>query len=308
MKRESPVNLPASVHQRLLNLSQQRGEEFNLLLTRFAIERLLYRLSRWAEAGHFVLKGALAFAVWGMQPHRPTRDLDLLGYGDNTSDRLVEAFRRICATESEADGLTFDLDSVRAQPIRIDQEYQGQRVELTAFLGKARVPLQIDIGFGDIVTPPAEDAEYPTLLSFPAPRLRVYPKEAVVAEKLHAMVVLGALNSRVKDFYDVWILAQGSAFDGAVLGRAIAATFARRQTALPASRPVALTAEFAGRSDVQTRWSAFLRRNRLAVGERTFPMMIMDLADFLMPVLTTLSGGAGFDQIWPPGGPWRNLE
>jgi len=308
MKRETPVNLPASVHQRLLNLSQQRGEEFNLLLTRFAIERLLYRLSRSTEAGRFVLKGALAFAVWGMQPHRPTRDLDLLGYGDNTSGRLVEAFRRICATESEADGLIFDLDSVRAQPIRIDQEYQGQRVELNAFLGKARIPLQIDIGFGDIVTPPAEDAEYPTLLSFPAPRLRVYPKEAVVAEKLHAMVVLGALNSRVKDFYDVWILAQGSAFDGAVLGRAIAATFARRETALPASRPVALTAEFAGRPDVQTRWSAFLRRNRLEVGEHTFPMMIMDLADFLMPVLATLSGGTGFDQIWPPGGPWRNLE
>jgi predicted nucleotidyltransferase component of viral defense system len=308
MKREAPVNLPASVHQRLLNLSQQRGEEFNLLLTRFAIERLLYRLSRSTEAGHFVLKGALAFAVWGMQPHRPTRDLDLLGYGNNTSDRLIEAFRRICATESEADGLTFDLDSLRAHPIRLDQEYQGQRVELNAFLGRARIPLQIDIGFGDIVSPPAEEAVYPTLLSFPAPRVRVYPKEAVVAEKLHAMVVLGALNSRIKDFYDLWMLARELPFDGAVLGRAIAATFARRQTALPTSRPVALTTEFAGRPDVQIRWAAFLRRNRLAVGDSTLPMVIADLSDFLMPILMALAGDASFDQTWPAGGPWRGAE
>jgi len=304
MKREAPFNLPASVHQRLLNLSQQRGEEFNLLLTRFAIERLLYRLSRSAEAGHFVLKGALTFAVWGMQPHRPTRDLDLLGYGENTSGRLIEAFRCICDAETEADGLTFDLDSLRAHPIRLDQEYQGQRVELNAYLGKARVPLQIDIGFGDIVTPPAEEAIYPTLLAFPAPRVRVYPKEAVVAEKLHAMIVLGALNSRIKDFYDLWIMARELPFEGAVLGRAIKATFARRQTALPTSRPVALTAEFAARPDVQTRWGAFLRRNRLAAGESTFPMVITDLSDFLMPILTALSSAAVFDQAWTAGGPW----
>ncbi|MCX6031834.1 MAG: nucleotidyl transferase AbiEii/AbiGii toxin family protein [Chloroflexi bacterium] len=302
------MNLPASVHQRLLNLSQQRGEEFNLLLTRFAIERLLYRLSRSEESGRFVLKGALAFAVWGMQPHRPTRDLDLLGCGDNTSGRWVEVFRRICASDSEADGLTFDLDSVRAQPIRLDQEYQGQRIELNAFLGKARIPLQIDIGFGDIVTPPAEEAVYPTLLSFPAPRVRVYPKETVVAEKLHAMVVLGALNSRIKDFYDLWMLAQELSFDGPILGRAIAATFARRQTALPASRPVALTAEFAQRPDVQARWEAFLRRNRLVVGGRTFLAVLTDLSDFLMPILTTLVGDAAFDLTWPPRGLWRHMK
>lgn len=305
MKREAPINLPASVHQRLLNLSQQRGEEFNLLLTRFAIERLLYRLSCSAEAGHFILKGAMAFFVWGMPSHRPTRDLDLLGYGDNTSSRLIEAFRRICTTESEADGLTFDLDSLRVHPIRLDQEYQGQRVELNAYLGRARIPLQIDIGFGDIISPPAEEAVYPTLLAFPAPRVRVYPKEAVIAEKLHAMVVLGALNSRIKDFYDLWMLARELPFDGAVLGRAIAATFARRQTALPASRPVALTAEFAERPDVQTRWGAFLRRNRLAVGESTFSMVIADLSEFIMPILTALSSGAGFNQAWTAGGPWH---
>ncbi len=303
MKREAPVNLPASVHQRLLNLSQQRGEEFNLLLTRFAIERLLYRLSCSAEAGRFILKGAMAFFAWGLPPHRPTRDLDLLGYGDSAG--LIEAFQLICATEAEADGLTFDLDSLRAHPIRLDQEYQGQRVELNAYLGRARIPLQIDIGFGDIVSPPAEEAVYPTLLSFPAPRVRVYPKEAVVAEKLHAMIVLGALNSRIKDFYDLWMLAREVPFDGVVLSRAITATFARRQTPLPASRPVALTAEFAGRPDVQLRWAAFLRRNRLVVGQSTFPMVIAALSDFLMPILTALSSGAVFDQAWPAGGPWH---
>ena len=302
MKREAPVDLPASVHQRLLNLSQQRGEEFNLLLTRFAIERLLYRLSRSAEAGRFILKGAMAFFAWGMPSHRPTRDLDLLGYGDSAS--LIEAFQRICLVESEADGLTFDLDSLRTHPIRLDQEYQGQRVELNAYLGKARIPLQIDIGFGDIVSPPAEKAIYPTLLPFPAPRVRVYPKEAVVAEKLHAMVVLGALNSRIKDFYDLWLLAQELPFDGIVLSRAITATFARRQTPLPASRPVALTAEFATRPDVQTRWVAFLRRNRLAAEEIIFLMVITNLSDFFMPILTALSSDAVFDQTWPAGGPW----
>lgn len=176
---------------------------------------------------------------------------------------------------------------------------------LNAYLGRARIPLQIDIGFGDIISLPAEEAVYPTLLAFPAPRVRVYPKEAVIAEKLHAMVVLGALNSRIKDFYDLWMLARELPFDGAVLGQAIAATFARRQTALPASRPVALTAEFAGRLDVQTRWGAFLRRNRLAVGESTFPMVIADLSDFLMPILTALSSGAVFDQAWTAGGPWH---
>lgn len=305
MKQDAPVNLPASVHQRLLNLSQQRGEEFNLLLTRFAIERLLYRLSRSAEAGHFILKGAMAFFAWGMPPHRPTRDLDLLGHGENTSGRLIEAFRRICDAESEADGMTFDVDSLRAHPIRLDQEYQGQRVELNAYLGRARIPLQIDIGYGDIVSPPAEEAVYPTLLSFPAPRVRVYPKEAVVAEKLHAMVVLGALNSRIKDFYDLWIMAREMPFEGAVLGRTIKATFARRETALPTSRPVALTAEFAERPDVQTRWGAFLRRNRLAVGERTFPMVVTDLSDFFMPILIALSSDAVFDQVWTAGGPWH---
>ena len=277
MKRESPVNLPASVHQRLLNLSQQRGEEFNLLLTRFAIERLLYRLSRSAEAGHFVLKGALAFAVWGMQPHRPTRDLDLLGYGDNTSGRLIEAFRRICATESEADGLTFDLDSLRAQPIRLAQEYQGQRVELNAYLGKARIPLQIDIGFGDIITPPAEEAIYPTLLSFPAPRVRVYPKEAVVAEKLHAMVVLGALNSRIKDFYDLWMLARELPFEGAVLGGRSRQRLPGARRRCPASRPVALTAEFAATArcadpvgSLSAAQSACGRREHLPDGDHRF--------------------------------------
>jgi hypothetical protein len=243
-----------------------------------------------------------------MQPHRPTRDLDLLGYGESTSSRLVEVFQRICACSVEEDGLVFDLDSVRAQPIRLDQEYLGQRVELNAFLGRARIPLQIDVGFGDVVTPPPEEAEYPALLPFPAPRLRVYPKEAVAAEKIHAMVVLGSLNSRMKDFYDIWVLAQATTFDGALLRQAIAATFAQRGTPLPASCPVALTAEFAQRPDVQNLWQAFLRRNRLSVGTRTFPSLLTELSDFLMPVLAPPTGSASFGLTWPPGGPWRDTK
>ncbi len=188
-------NLPASIRQRLLNLSRKRHEDLQLTLTRYAAERLLYRLSRSPYADRFVLKGALLLGLWTGQLYRPTRDLDLLSCGDSSQDALAGLFQDLCATEVEPDALTFHPQSVSVTEIREAQEYGGQRVRLTATLGKAQIPLQIDVGFGDVVTPAASIVEFPTLVGLPAPRLRAYPPDTVVAEKLHAMVVLGLLNS-----------------------------------------------------------------------------------------------------------------
>lgn len=237
MTRQHPVNLPASVHQRLLTLSQQRGEEFNRLLTLYAIERLLYRLTQSSYADRFVLKGALLFLVWAIPGPRPTRDLDLLGFGDNSATTLIHIFQTICTLPVSADGLAFDAQSIRVLEIREDQEYQGQRVELVAHLGRARIPLQIDIGFGDLVSPPPREADYPALLEFPSPRLRIYSMESVIAEKLHAMVILNLTNSRMKDFYDLWTLSRLFSFTSQTLAQAIQSTFARRQTPIPITTP-----------------------------------------------------------------------
>ncbi len=304
MNRAPSANLAASVHQRLLNLSQERGEDFNLVLTRYAIERLLARLAQAGYAGQFVLKGALLFAIWTGRLHRPTRDLDLLGYGDSSEERLDKLFKDLCAVEMKADGLVFDPNSVRVAEIREEQEYGGQRVHLLAALGRARIPLQIDIGFGDAVTPTAEQVEYPALLELPGPQLWAYPKESVVAEKLHAMVALGVLNSRMKDFYDVWTIAHAFPFDGRTLCRAIQSTFERRRTEIPSSAPAGLTAEFAGQADKIVQWKAFLARSRLDVGSAEFAQVIRDLGDFLLPPLLAIAAEQDFDKVWPAQGPW----
>ncbi|MEZ4615354.1 MAG: nucleotidyl transferase AbiEii/AbiGii toxin family protein [Caldilineaceae bacterium] len=300
-----PKNLAASVHQRLLNLSQQRNDDFNRLLILFAIERLLYRLSVSDHAHKFVLKGALLFMVWTVPDFRPTRDLDLLGFGDPSDETLLQLFQTICQQPVVDDGLIFDPQSVRVRAIRADQEYQGQRVELTANLGRAKLPLQIDIGFGDLVLPAPVAAEYPTLLDFPSPHLRVYSRESVIAEKFHAMATLDWSNSRMKDFYDLWILSRLFPFDGVRLTQAIDATFTRRNTAIPAETPTALTAEFAETPMKITQWQAFLRRNRLAVDGASFADMITELSRFLLPPLQALAQATPFSQYWTVEGGWR---
>lgn len=214
--KDGPLkNIAASVRQRLLERSRQRGEDFQFILSRYASERLLYRLSVSPHREGFVLKGALLFLLWGGELHRPTRDLDLLGFGDSSVAALEKVFRELCATTVEDDGLVFVAESVVAGQIREDQEYGGVRVKLVAMLERAKIPMQVDIGFGDAITPAARWHNYPTLLDAPPPRLRTYPRETVVAEKLEAMVSLGMSNSRMKDFYDVAVLARQFDFDGA---------------------------------------------------------------------------------------------
>jgi len=294
-------NLPASVRQRLLNVSKVRGEPFDLVLARFGIERLLYRLSRSAHAASFVLKGAMLFAVWSERTHRPTRDVDLLGFGPSDVDSLKQVFIEVCGAPVEPDGLEFQADTVNVEAIRDGAAYPGVRVNLVALLGKIRVPVQADIGFGDEVTPGPEEVNFPALLDFPAPRLRAYPVYTVAAEKLEAVVLLGEANTRMKDFYDLWFVSRRFEFDGAVLREAIARTFARRQSPVPTSTPPALRPEFAVLKDAQ--WTAFLRRNGLETV--SLDAVLQRLRTFAEPALFAAATNVPFTARWTDVSGWK---
>ncbi len=301
----SGKNLAASVRQRLLNLSRKTGDDFQLLLTRYAIERLLYRLAESEYAPRFVLKGAMLFALWTGEMHRPTRDLDLLGFGDGSDGELARVFRSLCSAAVADDGLTFAADTVTVEPIREDQEHGGRRVTMVVRLGSARVDLQVDVGFGDAITPRPESITYPTLLGMDPPRLCAYPRETVVAEKVEAMVKLGLSNSRMKDFYDLAIMARTFSFIGPVLRDAIRATFTRRRTALPATSPVALTEGFASDETKRKQWQAFRKRSGVAEKVGDLNGTVTELATFLGPPLAAAAGGREFALRWKPGGPWE---
>lgn len=302
MKKKPPTNLPASVHDRLLKIAKERGEEFQNLLINYALERWLYRLSQSPHRDRFVLKGAMLFALWTDEPHRSTQDLDLLGYGGNSIAEMERVFREICAVACAADGLEMSPESVEGGLIREDQKYEGVRINLLAMLGKARIPLQIDVGFGDAVVPPPAETEYPTLLELPAPRLRVYRRETVVAEKFHAMVERGISNSRMKDYFDLWVLAGSFEFEGATLAEAIRAAFERRQTPLPIAVPVGLSDAFGNHPEKLAQWRAFARRGKLKAGNVSLPEVVSRVRDFLMPLVDALAAGL------PPGGRWQSGE
>ena len=283
---------------RLLDRARAERSDFQILLTRYALERLLYRLGVSPHRNRFILKGAMLFMTWVADPFRPTRDLDLLGSGDNGAEAIAETFRAICAQPVADDGVTFDVAALDAAPIREEVEYGGVRVRTTATIAGARIPIQVDIGFGDAITPAPVEIDYPTLLDAPAPHLRAYPVETVVAEKFEALVTLGMANSRLKDFYDLWLVAQTFKFGRSALSDAVQRTFERRGTALPADIPVGLTDEFAVARAAQ--WRAFLTRERMAAAPEGFTTVIADLQGFLMPLLVRSNA----DQVWPMGGPW----
>ncbi len=278
-------NVAASVRQRLLNRAREEGEDFQRLLVRYALERLLHRmtLSDWDD--QFVLKGAFTFLLWEGTLHRPTRDLDLMGYGPPEPRAVEDVFRAIVKIDEGPD--------------------DGLRVKLMADLGSARIPLQIDVGFGDAITPDPESATFPALLEFPAPQIRIYPRESVVAEKLHGMVLFGIATSRMKDFYDIRYLAQRFAFEGPALTAAITATFERRETPLPEEVPQALTSTFADDAGKQQQWTAFLRRTGLAEKTLELPAVINTLRGFLLPPLDACARELAFEHAWQPGGPWK---
>ena len=291
-------NPAASVHARLAQRRTKTGEDYNVLLVRFTLERLLYRLSCSSHREQFVLKGAMLFALWEPALHRVTRDLDLLGFGHPSPERLADIFRELCRVEVEADGVDFDPRSVVCEDIRAQDEYAGIRVKLRAMVGKAVVPLQVDVGFGDALPVAPEEITFPVMLGMAAPKLRAYSRETVVAEKLEAIVKLGMLNSRFKDYFDLHYLAQKFPFDGALLAKSIAGTFARRGTAFPAGLPAGLTPMF-GTDPAKIRgWEAFWRKTGPKAAAPTLEAVIKLLVEFLEPPLDAAAKGKTLPGTW----------
>jgi predicted nucleotidyltransferase component of viral defense system len=304
--KKAGTNLPASVRQRLLNLAHENRQDFGMFLTRYALERFLYRLSVSQHRDSFVLKGALLLQVWTSEVYRPTRDLDLLGQATASAKSYRKIFAEVCGEKVEDDGLTFLLDTIRVEKIRDEEAYEGIRVLLEAGLANARIPLQIDVGFGDVITPEPVEINYPTMLAFPKAKMRAYPKETVVAEKFEAIVKLGMANSRMKDFYDLWVIAGRFEFTGSVFAEALSATFARRKTVLPAQRPLAFTPEFSLSPAKQTQWRAFLRKSGLEA-DASLEDVTNALEKFLMPVVEAILRQRTIPAGWRPGGPWRRV-
>lgn len=299
-------NLPASVRQRLLNLADKRQEPFQRVLIQYGLERLLYRISVSKHRDRFVLKGALLFSVWSDTPHRPTTDVDLMSAASVDIAELTAMFKSIAATPVEPDGLAFFPESVRAEEIRESHAYAGVRIRLLAKLEAAHIDLQVDIGFADAITPGPLEFNYPTLLEFASPRLKVYPRETVVAEKFEAAVSLGMQNTRMKDFYDLWIMAQRFEFNGAALSRAFRATFERRKTALPTRAPVAIPDEFSQGAGKQKQWGSFLAKSGLEAP--SLHEVALRIEAFLSPPGLAAAQSQVLQAQWVPPGPWKMMR
>lgn len=299
-------NVAASVRQRLLNLARAQHVDFNLVLQRYAVERFLYRLSVSSGVDRFTLKGAALFRVWAGQELRATRDVDLLGTGPEDHAAIRAEMKAICSVPCPEDGVSFDPETLRIEDIRDDQRYGGVRVWIRGTIGQARLTVQVDIGFGDVITPEREEQDYPTLLDLPAPRLWTYPRETTVAEKLEAMVSLGPTNSRVKDIWDVVLLARRFDFDGDTLRTAIEETFRRRGTPLAGERPEPLRPAYFEDALRAQRWQEFQRQ--VEEGDDG-PARLVDAGEelrrFLGPVFDSLIEVSAFTMIWPAGGEWR---
>ena len=299
-------NVPASIRQRLLNLSRRRGIRFNAVLQRYAAERFLYRLSASDEVDRFTLKGAALLRVWTGQELRPTRDIDFLARGAPDEGAIRTALRAVCRISCREDGVVFDPARISITSIRIDQPDGGCRVRIRASLGRIRLVVPVDIGFGDVVTLGRRAENYPTLLDLPVPRLWTYPRESLVAEKFHAMASLGDRSSRVKDLWDIACLARRFAFDGETLRTAIKETFRRRQTTFAGERPVALLPGYYRDTVRSQQWQVLLKRMET---DADGPALLVDageeLGRFLGPVCDSLIEDSPFTQAWPAGGPWR---
>lgn len=296
-----PKNLAASVHQHLLNRARETGRPFDELLQYFAMERFLYRLSQSEYRDSFVLKGALLFRIWAMADTRATRDMDFLAFVDNSLENLVEIVQTTANLEVPDDGLVFDSESVVAERIKEDADYEGVRIRFRALLGRTRVAMRIDVGFGDIVHPDMGESDYPTILDFPSPSLRIYPPETVIAEKIEAMIHLGELNSRMKDFYDVWKLSQLNSFDARTLSEAVRATLDNRNTGVVTFED--LQQELLGSTDKQAMWAAFLKSSGVD-GPDSFASLLDSIGVFLSPIFDAIESRQSIDGKWEASGKW----
>ncbi len=303
-RKSSPPNVAASVLDRIKAIQRTTAQDYNTLLTRYGIERLLFRLSQSPHKNRFVLKGALLFVIWRETPHRITRDLDLLGFGKSSVEELTRDFQEVCLMQVEPDGLEFDPDSVQAEAIRSQVLYDGIRVTIIGRIGKARIPLQIDVGFGDATAVEPVDTEFPSLIGMPAPMIRAYRMESVLAEKFEALVALGMLNSRMKDYFDFWFLAKQFAFDGQSLADSMQATFARRGKLLPRITPPGLSDSFWRDVTRQALWRGFWKKSVKMSPMIPLEEVVSLAASFLAPPAIAAEKGAPFPRRWPEGGPW----
>jgi predicted nucleotidyltransferase component of viral defense system len=308
MSPSKTKNCVASVRQRLLNYARSSGQDFVFVLRTFAMERLLYRLSRSPYVDNFVLKGAMLFKLWTGDFYRQTRDIDVLAFKSESIDSLNAVFQEISQITFADDGLIYLSDTVNVNAIREEQQYGGLRVTLAAMLGAAKIHLQVDCGFGDTITPDPVVTDFPTLLEFPAPQLLTYPKETVVAEKFEAIVRLGMANSRMKDFYDLWALAYDFPFYGQVITSAIQNTFKPRSTPLPAGTPEAFKASFIQNPLKQTQWQAFVRKTSFVKVEKDFGKTINLVRSFLLPPIDSIVKTKSFEMTWSAGGPWLDKK
>jgi hypothetical protein len=303
VKKRPIKDIAASVRQRLLDNAKSTNRPFQEVLQYFAMERFLYRLSQSPHVEKFILKGALMFKLWGAAISRPTKDIDFLARTKNTPEAVVPIVRAICSQPVEPDGLSFDEASVEATLIKEHADYEGIRVRFLATLDKARVTMQLDLGYGDVVVPTPKIIEYPVLLDFPAPFVGAYGRETVVAEKFEAMVKLGQLNSRMKDFFDIWLLSRQYDFDGATLARAIRGTFENRKTPLPAEA-LGVTSTFADDATKRSQWKGFLRKARLDNVPEDLHAILESLQVFLTPVAAAARKTMDFTETWSAPGPW----
>lgn len=307
MTLKAPKNSAASIRARLLNHAKQHGDDYQRVLTRYAIERLLFRLSQTEAGERYVLKGAMLFVTWPEHIFRPTGDLDLLGHGDSDPIAIAELFSRICRVKAPDDGIVFDPVSLKIEPVREADKYRGVQLNLKSELAKAVIPVQVDIGFGDHVYPPPKRQIFPGLLpDLPMATILMYPPETVVAEKFEAMIRFGEANGRIKDFYDMWVTARTFAFDLPGLVEAVGGTLRRRETAIPAEMPVGLTEGFVAVAEERGLWSGFLRRNPPTLQPPPFKDLQGELRRFFGPVIASLAAPESSEGRWDPhGGTWR---
>ncbi|MFH1314026.1 MAG: nucleotidyl transferase AbiEii/AbiGii toxin family protein [Candidatus Eisenbacteria bacterium] len=304
MKKRQVKDMAASVHQRLLNKSRQTGHPFNELLQYYAMERFLYRLSKSGYGNRFILKGALMLTVWKGPMSRPTRDMDFLGKIGNDIGGIAEAVRDVCSTEVEPDGIEFNPDTIEAERVTEDADYEGVRVRFQGHLGSARTSMQLDVAFGDVVVPGTKIIEYPTIIEMPPPVLTGYSMESTIAEKFEAMVKLGIINSRMKDFFDIWLLSQLFEFSGETLASAMATTFEIRNTDISNYSSV-FSADFMADQSNATQWQAFLRRTAIELAPSQFSTVVEQISVFLSPPAEAVARGTTFRKSWKARGPWQ---
>ena len=299
------ANLQASVRARLQNKAKETNRPFAEVLQYYGMERFLYRFSKSEYANKFILKGALLFTVWQIPERRTTLDIDFLAQFDNQAENIETAVKNVCELAVESDGLIFDVKTVQGRKIKEDADYEGVRVKFIGFLDRSRIPMQIDVGFGDIVYPQVKVIDYPVILDFPRPHLKGYPAESVISEKLEAIIKLGLLNSRMKDFYDIWLLMRQFNFSGSNLVEALKRTFNHRKTTLPAEKPLFAEEIYDEKSDRQTLWKAYLKKGDINHAPDRLAAIAKEIEEFLVEPLGALNKGSEFSKEWKASGRWK---